>query len=440
MEHCRGIWIGYMHYEYLKISFTRKLVMSLYVFNQYYLDLLKKLKHAAKAHKMSGSSRVSRATLIHSGVVRAAIKKHYLSFDKISGEYMSFFRKSTIDCAAPWTADESDCDYDARVKSVEDALEWMQSDDIRRVELYKGITFGAAEAVLRSSKSLLHYYVLLCIFSKQPLLPEEEASALLEQIKSIKKLTTTPTQEFDEGIRNIECDVTRAHINFLLSLHVARSGSVSGSRSGGSGSVPQSKSSPGDADGILDDDNPMKDMESTTLGKLAKEIMEDINVEDLQKSMSGGDGDILKALSDPEGGMSKLLGTVSQKMLSKLASGEIKQDTLLQDALQFSSKIKHMLPKEAQGLGDIGNMMSQMGDLSKMLGGGGGGFDMSTLSEMMGMFNGGSGSGSGSGSRERAQSRAKEDISRSARAKQMRRNLEKRRNANANANAASDDR
>ena len=87
-----------------------------------------------------------------------------------------------------------------------------------------------------------------------------------------------------------------------------------------------------DASGGID----MSQMENTMLGKLAKEILEDVDVEKLQKSI-GDNGDILKAIGDPDSGFSELISNVSRKMANKISTGELKQENLLQDAIKFAS-------------------------------------------------------------------------------------------------------
>jgi hypothetical protein len=77
-------------------------------------------------------------------------------------------------------------------------------------------------------------------------------------------------------------------------------------------------------------------MEDTMLGKLAKEILEDVDVDKLQKSI-GDNGDILKAIGDPDSGFSELISNVSRKMANKISTGELKQENLLQDAIKFAS-------------------------------------------------------------------------------------------------------
>ncbi len=89
-------------------------------------------------------------------------------------------------------------------------------------------------------------------------------------------------------------------------------------------------------------------MEDTMLGKLAKEILEDVDVDKLQKSI-GDNGDILKAIGDPNSGFSDLISNVSRKMATKISSGELKQENLLQDAMKFASAMPGMFGNQGGG-------------------------------------------------------------------------------------------
>jgi hypothetical protein len=344
--------------------------MSLYVFNQYYFDLLKKVKDIARTHKKSESC----------NNVRKAIKDNYSSYDKLSTTHLEYFKETVQPCISIWLVS---------VKTVEDAKQWLTNEQCGDVELYQGITLNMVDAVLRNKKTLLHYFVLLCIFSND--INEEDTSKILNRLKTLKTITDKEALETE-----FQDETLRSYIAFLVDLQ-------------------NSSQKPS---GIEDT---MKDLESTSLGKLAKEIMETVDVNEIHKSMTE-EGNILKALANPEGGLAKLMGTVSQKMISKMATGELSQETLLKDALQFSGKMQHMMPKGAGG--GIADMMSQMGDLSKMMNAMGGdageGFDMSKLSEMMGMM--------GGGNKKDTKTRFNTtEMSRVAKAKQMRHKLEKRR-------------
>jgi hypothetical protein len=108
----------------------------------------------------------------------------------------------------------------------------------------------------------------------------------------------------------------------------------------------------------------MSGMEDTMLGKLAKEIMEDVDIDKLQKSI-GDNGDILKAIGDPDSGFSDLISNVSRKMATKISNGELKQEGLLQDAMKFASVMPGLFGGNPNGNPeknqmDMSNMMKMM--------------------------------------------------------------------------------
>jgi len=114
----------------------------------------------------------------------------------------------------------------------------------------------------------------------------------------------------------------------------------------------------------------MKSIEDTSLGRLAKEILADVDIEKLQKSM-GENGDVLKAIGDPNSGFSDLISNVSSKMASKMANGELKQENLLQDAMKFASLMPGMFggagAAAGGGAGAAGGRNQNMPDMSQMM-------------------------------------------------------------------------
>jgi hypothetical protein len=121
----------------------------------------------------------------------------------------------------------------------------------------------------------------------------------------------------------------------------------------------------------------MSGMEDTMLGKLAKEILEDVDVEKLQKSI-GDNGDILKAVGDPDSGFSELISNVSRKMANKISTGELKQENLLQDAIKFASAMPGGIFGNAGAGGAAGAGVKQ--------GGGSGNANQPDMASMMNMM------------------------------------------------------
>ena len=284
-----------------------------YVFNQYYIDLLKKIKTYAKNSKET--SKPARDIL-------RAIKKNYASMDKLADSYIGIMDMSEV-----WTS------YD----ELEDPFSFNPES----FELYNGMNYLWVKELFTDKYTLHHYLMILNLF-RQPDLDVDNV------VESLKFLTN---KDFEEKIKVIESEYVKEHLMKIKKLHSSRTSNLF--------------------------ENELKDLESTTLGKLAKEIMSDINVEELQQSFQNESLDILGSLQNPNSGFGKLISSVSTKMLAKLASGEIQQEKLLEDAFGLASKLPGMLPGDiGKNMGGLGNMLSQ---LQKM------GLDPSNMMKGMGM-------------------------------------------------------
>lgn len=279
-----------------------------FVFNQYYIDLLKKTKAAAKDKK--DTSKPARDIL-------RSIKKYYASMDKLTTEYESFLNKQEF-----WSA----------YTTPEYTPEFLSK------HLYEEITVSQVNSVIEP-RLLAHYLCLMDIFT---------VATNVDETSKIVNLLATP-KEFEEKVNALEEETLKTKLTYLAELHKKQT---------------QSKV-----------EETLKEIEGTSLGNLAKEIMKDINVEELQKSFSDPNGNILGSLQDPNSGLGKMIGTVSQSMMSKLASGEINQETLLQDAMSLATKLPGMLPggmgSAANGLGGLGAMLQQFQNMGGMGGGSG---------------------------------------------------------------------
>lgn len=301
---------------------------QIYVFNQYYIDFLKKVKGFAKEQKEQ--KKEARDIL-------RSIKKHYGTMDKLSHEYMAFLETHQF-----WES----------YHSLEDPLQF--SEEFQQKCLYQEIPISSLVAVLKDVYLLHHYLHLMDLF----LLKELPVDPVLEAIKSLQNPT-----EFDAKLEAIPSEAAVAKLKSLQSMHKKHTRHV------------------------FDDE--LKGIESTSLGKLAREIMDDINIEELQKSMTDPNMDILGSLQNPNSGFGKVLSSVSQKMISKISSGELQQETLLQDAMNLATKLPGMMPG---GMGEqLGSMGAMLQQFQKMAAGGskkGGGMNpMDMLQSMMGGMN-----------------------------------------------------
>jgi len=306
-----------------------------YVFNQYYIDFLKKVKGFAKEQK---------ETKKEARDILRTIKKRFSTMDKLSMEYINFLETTQL-----WEG----------YAALEDPLQ--PTEEFLEKELYQDIPLSDIIAILKDSYILHHYLALLDLFHT----PDLPVDPVLEVIKVLNHPT-----EFDTKVDAVQHEVAANKLKRLREMHKKQTRHA------------------------FEDE--LKDIEATSLGKLAKEIMSDINIEDLQKSMTDPNSNIFASIQDPNSGFGKVLSTVSQKMISKISSGELQQETLLQDAMNLATKIPGMLPGDmGSQLGNIGGMLQQLQKMGGMMGGGGaggknkgGGMDpMAMMQAMMGGMN-----------------------------------------------------
>jgi len=307
------------------------------VFNQYYFDVLKKLRALARERKED--SREARGVL-------KAVKRHYLSWDKDSGEYREWFNE----------ADSADGEW-GRYASLENTTEALEAwSSATTALLYKDMPVTMVRDIFKDGVSFHYFAAILCVLRRDDVSGGDSGGELLKTVlNTLKAIAKETDAELATRIAAIESDEVRHLMKRAAVLHASQRAAMAAAAAGAGGAAA--------AGGLPN----FSGLEDTSLGRLAKEIMDEVNVDDLQKSV-GEDGDILKALANPDSGLLKLVGTVSQKMVSKMASGELNQENLLSDALQFATKMGGNIP----GLGNLAGM----GDmLSSLMGGGGGGGD-----------------------------------------------------------------
>ena len=313
------------------------------IFNQYYFGFLKKVKDIARNLKHTSTSENPKNPDVTYNKILKAIKNSYASYDTLSNEYHQLFiNNEKIQNAYKL--------WNENVKSNKNIELWVNDNNVKNIEIYKDITLDNILEVI-DKKHLVYYNIaIFYIFSQD--INDSQLTQIIQLIKNLKDKDV-----FDKDISQIENENIRTTLQILMEI--------------------QQESI------VTTFESSFKELEDTSLGKLAKEIMSDINLEDIQSSLEK-ENDLMKALSNPEGGLTKLLGSVSQKMISKMASGEIKQETLLKEAMTFSSQLKNLVPNEDvnqqgmfNGLGDIGSMLEQF---QKMTNGGDG---MGNIHEMM---------------------------------------------------------
>ena len=276
---------------------------QLYVFNQYYIDFLKKVKGLAKEKKESLSE--ARAIL-------RSIRKNYTSMDKLSNEYITFLEAESF-----WNAY-----HELDLNSEEFSECFLEK------HLYQEIKIKQIVTVFKKKDLLLHFLCLMDIF----MVPDIPTEKVVELIKKLSK-----TDEFEAGLSEFSNEELVKKLTYLLNLHKKQT--------------------------IHKFEENIKEIEQTSLGSLAKEILKDIDVTDLQNTLAGGAdsmniGNLFSSLQDSNNGLGKVINTVSQSMISKLSSGQINQEDLLKDAMSLATKLPGMLP---------GGMGSQLGNIGAML-------------------------------------------------------------------------
>jgi hypothetical protein len=299
---------------------------STYIFNQYYIDLLKKIKNIAKKHRTKSETAKR---------ILKTIKENYQTYDKTSEEYIDFFKeKCNKDFWTSYIAlDKETCD------------EWFKDETNLSVEVYKNITIKDITKLLRNNFISHHYLSVLYIYTNE--LSEEQITIILTNLQSV-----SPEEETELNIENEDIKKVLMRLNALKVENIKSNPSIGG----------------------------MDSLKDTTIGKIAKEIIDDVDLTKIRESITT-DGDIFKAIANPDSGFSELFTNVSQKMSNKISSGELSQEAIMKDAMKFAS----ILPGLFGGNADDNSNNS----------GGAGGFDMSTMMNMMNMMKNMNGGGSG---------------------------------------------
>lgn len=306
-----------------------------YVFNQYYIDFLKKIKSLAKEVKETNKDARN---------ILKVIKKHFATMDKLCPDYYQF-----LDTSGFWTVFEAQGD------------DFPLSEELLGKEVFTEITLRELVSVSKNTYLINHFLLLLDLFRTADL-------AILDVVEVVKVLNNA--EDFEEKIKTITDEAVVTKILRIKQIHSTNSRKA------------------------MEDE--MKDIESTSLGKLAKEIMGDIDLEDMQKTMNDPNTNIFESMQNPNSGFGKVLSTVSKKMLTKIGSGELQHDELLKDAISLASKIPNMLPNGMGAqLGNIGAMLEQLQKMGAggKRGGASGASDTNPMEMMQQMMGGAGGKG-----------------------------------------------
>lgn len=299
---------------------------KLYILNQYYIDLIKKLKTIAKKHRDKSETAKK---------VFNIIKNNYLTLDKSSDEYITFIKTHlTNDLYISYK--ELNFTEKKIEENEENQEETPLNNDIsywltcnQEVQILDNVTIRDILKIFRNEYLCHHYISVFFIYSQD--LSDEESEKILTILQK--------DNYTDDDINELE-DEKDFYKKILLNLITIKNIKIK-----------------------KNVDMKMGGMENTTLGKLAKEILDDVDVNKLQKSMDKN-GDVLKSLGDPDSGFGDIISNVSQKMAAKLSSGELNQQNLMQDAMKFASMMPGMFGNQNSAGG--GNNMANMGNMMNM--------------------------------------------------------------------------
>lgn len=290
---------------------------STIIFNQYYYDLLTKIRTIAKKHK-EHSNTAKR--------VLNVVKDNYKEFDKTSEEYLKFLNENCNE--EFWNSyvniDKDNCD------------DWLIKDETKTICVYKDITIGDISKLIRDNYLCHHYMSVFYIFKNE--MTDDEAKSILFVLQSSDETAVIANDNYKKVIERLNAI------------------------------KPEKAQSDTQFDG-------MDDLKDTTIGKIAKEIINDVDINKLKQSISNNDGDIFKALANPENGLGELFSTVGTKVTNKISSGELNQDAIMKDAMKFASLLPSMFKNSGGGNSDTSgfNMADMMKMMSGMNMGGGGG-------------------------------------------------------------------
>ena len=298
---------------------------STYIFNQYYIDLLKKLKNIAKKHKTKSETAKR---------VLKTIKDNYQTYDKTSAEYIDYFKEK---CSSEFWAS-----YVALEKETCD--EWFKDDTKTSVEIYKNISIKDVIKLLRNNFISHHYLSVLYIYTNE--LSEEQITLILKNLQSVSDEKEKET-ETEINIENADIKKVLSRLNELKIDNFKSNSSFSG----------------------------MDSLKDTTIGKIAKEIIDDVDLTKIKETIAT-EGNIFSAISKPDSGFGELFTNVSQKMSNKISSGELSQEAIMKDAMKFASLLPGLFGGAANpddnSNSSSGFDMSAMMNMMAMMNGGGG--------------------------------------------------------------------
>lgn len=255
------------------------------------------------------------------------------------------------------------------------AITSCNSDQLSDMNLLHGVKFADIYAncpSLSSKHALWRYlhtfYLLVQSYTKLDKIIEKYETH--ENIVKIKEALAN----HDDNLKNIMASSAK-FAEDILKEQATKQETEAGT---GSGSGAGASALPNLFEGMDEGTFEAKFMNSS-IGNLAKEISQDLDLSDLQNLESPDD--LMKSfMNGGSGGLGSIIQKVSSKLQTKLASGDLNEEALMKDATQMMGMLNPAL--QSMGLGGMGGGggkggkgMEGMGNLFSMMGGlmGGGG-------------------------------------------------------------------
>ena len=121
-----------------------------FIFNQYYIDLLKRLKSASKKFKESDEME----KIQFGRKVLKSIKENYSTIDKASDVYVKYIAEIPEEFWSTYIG-------------CEDLDTWFSHDNVKDIELYKNITISDMHKLLEDSYLCHHFISVFYIFKNE---------------------------------------------------------------------------------------------------------------------------------------------------------------------------------------------------------------------------------------------------------------------------------
>ena len=135
-----------------------------FVFNQYYIDLLKRLKSVSKKIKDGDQ----KENIDIGKTVYKSIKENYITLDKSSDEYVKYVNDTVTDDF--WTS------Y-LEIEDINNADDWFSREDILNTQIFEKISLKNIKILLNDEFLCHHFLSVLYIFKHE--ISEEDTKTIV---------------------------------------------------------------------------------------------------------------------------------------------------------------------------------------------------------------------------------------------------------------------